>query len=167
MTTLAKNYTTQRAVTLANLVLTRRKDVRILTLEDGSEAGIELLAQFRSPTPGLPANPSFGVQVKGTSGPLNDERAANRFAKQVVRAVTPNQSAYALLAPMVLFVFSMEDDRGYWGWILKPTVDNEKGPSLQRVERMEMAEINADALDTLFESVSEWFSALGKVLDLR
>lgn len=161
MTDTVARYTGQRAEVLANLVLTRRKDVRILTLKDQDDAGIDLIAQLLTPAPNLPASPYFGVRVKGTSNPLDDERAANRFANQVVRSMT---SQSFIMAPVALMVFSMEGDRGYWGWLMKPSVDERNGPSLAKTERMDMAEVNASSLDTLFEDVTAWFEAMGGVL---
>jgi hypothetical protein len=155
------HYTAQRAELLANLVLTRRKDVRILSLGDKDDVGIDLIAHLMTPIAGLTANPYFGVQVKGTSRPLEDERAANRLANQAVRGMTARAF---ILAPIVLMAFSMEGDKGYWGWVMEPLVNGPNRPSLARAERMDMKEINNRSLDGLFESVTSWFEAMEKVL---
>jgi hypothetical protein len=154
-------FVSQRAELLARVVLTRREDIRILMLDDKRDVGIDLIAHIMTANPGLPTNPYFGVQVKGTANPLDDKRAANRLANQLVRNFTAKAF---ILAPIILMIFSMEADRGYWGWIMEPLVDGPKSPSLHRAEKMEMTEINNESLDDLFSRVTSWFEAMGKVL---
>jgi hypothetical protein len=109
MSTATVEYVSKRAELLANLVLTRRKDIRVLSLAHESDFGIDLLVHMTKPITGLPANPYFGVQVKGTDNSL-DERDANAFGNQLVRRMNARAS---ILTPIVLMVFSMENDRGY------------------------------------------------------
>ena len=104
MTDSVADYVGQRAELLARLVLTRRKDVRVFPLGDESDVGLDFIAHTTTPISGLPANPYFGVQVKGTANALDDERTANRLANQFVRDVPAKAF---ILAPIVLMVFSM------------------------------------------------------------
>lgn len=160
MTDTVQLYTDRRAALLAEVVLTRRKDVQVIPLGEKADVGIDFIVQITTPISGHPGNPSFGVRFHGTSKPLNDERAANRLANQV--AETPARTP--LLAPIVLMVFSMEDDRGYWGWLMEPVGIGSSGPSLQSVLRMEMREINNESLEDLFSQVISWFEAASKFL---
>lgn len=109
----------------------------------------------------LPVNPYFGIQVKGTANPLEDEKAANRLATQVARGMPARAF---ILAPIVLMVFSMAGDRGYWGWVMEPSTEGSNAPSLTRTERIHMTEINDDSLDELFSRITTWFEAMGEVL---
>lgn len=151
----------QRAELLAKVVLTRRKDIHILDLGEKADVGINLIAQIMTPIVGLPANPYFGVQVKGTANPLDDNKAANRMANHVVRDMTARAF---LLTPIILMIFSMEGDQGYWGWVMEPFVDGPNNPSLHRTARMEMTEISNESLDDLCSKVISWFETMGNVL---
>jgi hypothetical protein len=161
MTDTVQLYTDKRADLLANLVLTRRRDVQVVSLGDKSEVGIDYLVRTTTPIAGLPANPYFGVQVRGTTKSLDNEVAANRFAKQVVREMT---TGAPILAPIVLMVFSMEGDRGYWGWVMEPVGTGSRGPFLGAALQMEMREINNESLEDLFSQVTAWFEAVSKHL---
>jgi hypothetical protein len=151
----------QRAELLAQVVLTRRKDVHILALGEKADVGIDLIAHTMTPIPGLQANPYFGVQIKGTAKPLDDKNAANRMANLVVRSTTANAF---ILAPIILMIFSMEGDQGYWGWVMEPFVDGSNSPTLHRPVRMQMTEISSETLDDLVSRVISWFDAMGKIL---
>jgi hypothetical protein len=154
-------YVAHRAELLARVVLTRRKDIHILALGEKANVGIDLIAHIMTPNPGLPANPYFGVQVEGTANALEDRKAVNRMASQVVRETTTRPF---LLAPIILMIFSTEGDRGYWGWVMDPIVNGGNSPSLHRVARMEMVELSNESLDDLFSRGISWFEAIGNVL---
>lgn len=156
-----QQYVEHRAELLANLVLTRKKNVHVLSLGEKADLGIDLIARIMKPISNLPANPYFGVQVKGTSSVLDDEHAANRFASQAVRAMTARAF---ILAPVVLMVFSMEGDRGYWGWVMQPFVGGSNSPALTYKSRPDMMIIDNKSIENLFSAVSEWFEAMGQVL---
>jgi|GEM_PF-3452296 len=155
------DYVAKRADLLAQVVLTRRKDVRVLPLGDKDDVGIDFFVHLMEPIAGLPVNPYFGIQVKGTSSPLEDEKAANRFATQVARGMAAQAF---ILAPIVLMVFSMAGDRGYWGWIMEPSTEGPNDPSLTRTERIHMTEIDDDSLEELFSRITAWFETMGEVL---
>jgi hypothetical protein len=160
MTTSIDQFVSQRAMLLARVVLTRRPDVHVLTLGDREDVDIDLMARIKTPIPDLPVIPYFGVVVKGTADPLVDKKAANRMANHV----RPMPARAFFLAPIVLMCFSMERDRGYWAWVMEPSVDGPDGPSLEYRERLEMLEINGRSLDELLSRVFSWFEAMGKVL---
>lgn len=155
-----EQYTEQRAHLLARLVLTRRKDLRVYSLNEAEDVGIDMIVHIAKEIPGLPANPYFGVQIKGTSSSLENEAAASRIGQQAARAV---QARAFILAPIVLLVFSMEEDRGYWGWVMEPSVDGPQSPSLTRTDRMEMQRITKQSTESLVECVTAWFEAMGRV----
>jgi hypothetical protein len=160
-TATTEDYVAKRAELLANLVLTRRKDIQVLPLDEKSDAGVDFLVRITKPTTNSPVNPYFGVIVKGTDVALEDEREAGRFANQVVRVV--NAQAF-LLAPLVVMVFSMEGDRGFWGWVMEPAVSGSNSPALNRPDRTKVTEVSPESLADLFSAVVAWFDAVGAVL---
>jgi hypothetical protein len=125
----------QRAKLLGEVVLTRSKDIQVVPFPPGSSAGVDLIAFIAGEHPDLLATPYFGVEVQGTAQSLKDAKAASRFASHTMQGVSETQ---ILFAPVILMVFSMEGDRGYWGWVMQPSVDGLNSPSLSRSEQMHM-----------------------------
>jgi hypothetical protein len=164
MSTATVNYIARRADLLAQLILTRRKGVRILTFDDESDAGIDLIAQL----PPLAGGGHDGtiksyvcVQVKGTSGALEDEAAAVEYIRKLWKPIS--EKTY-FMAPVVFLLFSMEGDQGYFSWVMEPRVDREEGPSLTRVESPEMTRITRKSIDGMLDEVEKWFKAMSEVL---
>lgn len=153
----------QRATLLAQVVLTRRKDVQIIPLQEKDDIGVDLIARILTPIHGEPISPSFAVQVKGTANPL-DEKTATRMANQLVRDM-PAKSL--LFSPLVLMIFSMEGDRGFWGWVMEPLTAGPNAPGITRPEKIAMAEITLDSLDELYSRVISWFKVMGHLSSLQ
>jgi hypothetical protein len=155
-----RQYTAQRAELLANLVLTRRKDLDVRRLGTMDDIGLDYIVRVAHQSPDSPINPYFGVQVRGTSKELPDERAAARLANHIRKDQT---AGGFLLAPLLLMLFSMEDDQGYSGWLMEP-IEGEQGPSLERVQSMEMQKITTRTIDETVTKVISWFDATADVL---
>ncbi len=132
-----------------------------MVLDEKADVGIDLFVRIMKPTSDLHITPSFGVQVHGRANRVDDKKAVNRTAAQAVREV---HAKGFILAPIILMVFSMEGDRGYWSWVMEPSVHGENSPSLHRAERMEMTEISDESLDELFSRVIFWFEAMAGIL---
>jgi hypothetical protein len=154
------DYVGQRAKLLASLVLTRRKDIRLITLDAPQDSGIDLLAQMTTPVMNGQVLPSFGIEVKGTGEPLIDEHSATKFANHS-RKHWPFQGLFFL--PIVVFLFSMEEDQGYFSWLMQPHVSKEDGPTLFRVASLEMKKITKKSVDSMIHQVEQWSEAMGEV----
>ena len=161
MSTSVNQYVAQRAELLAHLVLTRRKDIQLIALGERQDIGIDLLAQVSKPVMNGQVFPSFGVEVMGTSQPLEDEISATRYANQWWKH---RQTKGLLLFPIVLLLFSMENDLGYSGWLMEPHVSEESGPSLTRVSPLCMTKLNKKRVDELVQRVEKWFEATAEIL---
>jgi hypothetical protein len=130
MATSVSQYVTQRAELLANLALTRRKDVQLVSFADREAAGIDLLARIEEPVLNGQVFPSFGVKILGTSEPLEDEQSANRYLNRHGKH-RPRRGF--LLCPLVVLLFSMEGDVGYFSWLMEPQVSKDAVPRLSLV----------------------------------
>ena len=97
-----QHYTDQRAELLAHLVLISRKDIQLLDLGEKTNVGIDLIAHIMTPIQGTDVNPYFGVHVMGTSNPLADQRAANRFT----HSHRDQLASVFMLMPIVFMLFS-------------------------------------------------------------
>jgi len=153
-------YVAQRAELLANLVLTRRKDVEVIPLHQ-KDVGIDLVARVRQPVMGGQVLPMFGVEVKGTVNPLADDEAATRFANARAKR---RPSSGLFLFPIAIFLFSVEGDVGYYCWLLEPSVPRDRSPRLDRVSNLSMHKITKRSLDDMVQQVVAWFEAMGDLL---
>jgi hypothetical protein len=149
----------QRAELLANLVLTRRKDVQVLSFGDQADVGIDLLARIDKPLLNGQFLPSFAVQVLGTADPLADEESASRYVNRRWKHRPPR---FGLLCPIAVFLFSMDGDVGYYGWLMEPHVTKEEGPRLTLVSPLGMMRINKRVIDDLIDRVEKWFEAVAE-----
>ena len=160
MSTVTVDYVAKRAELLAQLVLTRRKGVQLLSFTVGSHMGIDLIAQLPPLRPSnhdKPIQPYLCVQVRGTSEPLEDEQTATAYAKRYWESEQPSGM---FLSPVVSFLFSVDGDKGYFSWAMEPRVDGEEGPSLSRVEVPEMTKITRKSIDAILDEVEKWFDAM-------
>lgn len=161
MSSSVDQYVGQRAELLANLVLTRRKDVEVLTLADAKDAGFDILVRLMKPVVHEQFIPYFGVEILGTSTSLPDEPEATKYANQ--RWKHRRARGFGLF-PVVLFLFSVEGDQGYYSWVMKPGVTGEGSPALGRVSPLRMAVLNKESLDNLLDDVVDWFEAMAEIL---
>ena len=130
-----REYVEQRAELLAQLVLTRRKDVEVISVGQAFDTGIDLFVRLHHPVMHGQVLPMFGVQVKGTSTPIPDEQTANAY---VNAGHKHRQTKGLFLFPLVLFLFSVDGDVGYYSWLMKPDVAGEKRLSRPAPRRFAM-----------------------------
>ncbi len=103
----------------------------------------------------------FGVQVKGTSEPLPDEASANKYVAARWDDWSPGQ---VFLFPIVLLLFSMQDDTGYFGWIMRPDVSSDGNPSLTKEAVPSLARVQHGVVSTVFGRVHKWYGAMAKAV---
>ena len=161
-TTSIKEYVAKRAELLANLVLTRNKDVQLLRFQAPEDVGLDLFVQLPSDilTDGIPIQPCVGVKILGTDDSLETEADATAFVDQ---HWNDRLMKGLFLVPLVLFLFSMEGDKGYFGWILEPKVTRE-GPTLTPVSSLTMTKITKTSTDVIFRAATAWFDAMHSVV---
>jgi hypothetical protein len=153
-------YVEKRAELLAHLVLTRRKDVRVFKFQESEDAGLDLVARLLTPVGDGEIYPTFGIQVMGTDEPLANERVATKYAMNRWRH---RASKGNFLFPIVVLLFSMEGDQGYFSWVMQPDVTNEASPTLTRVS-LDMTRITKASIDEMVEDVVHWFQATAELL---
>jgi hypothetical protein len=154
------DYIAKRARLLTDLVLTRRKDLRILTLADAFDVGIDCVVQVLTPVASEFVYPSFGVQVKGTSQHLPDEDAATEHARKGWKPLTARK---LFLGPILVFLFSVEDDVGYYSWLMQPQVLKD-APGLSDISTPVMHRLTREAVDDIVAQVTSWFEVMSPLL---
>jgi hypothetical protein len=153
------DYVGQRAELLARLVLTRKKGVKVIDTGAKEDLGLDMIVQIAEPVTKSGVAPVFGVQVKGTLSDLPDNAFADKYVASHWREWRTQQ---AFLFPAVFLLFSMEDDKGYFGWVMRPDVTEDGNPTLTKATIPAMASIKHGALDVVLGRVYKWYGAMSK-----
>jgi hypothetical protein len=155
-------YTEERAELLAKLILTRRKDLQVVSFADREELGIDMIVRIlQAGADEQMVSPYFAAQILGTSDLLEDEDAATKFANRNGKH-RPTQMLW--LCPILVLLFTVERDVGYYAWLLKPDVSAKEGPSLTRVQSLSMKKLSNKTVDEIIRQVRDWFEAMRELL---
>jgi hypothetical protein len=145
-----------RQTALATVFLTAREDVQVIPADLGG--GIDLIAEIVSKES---RTCMFGVVIKGTSKPLVDERDASRFLIEWMRR---SKTTQAFPFPILILVFSMREDAGYYAWSAEPEVSPEGIPKLLIREAPLCRRATRRSLDGIVEDVNRWHQSLYSLL---
>jgi len=149
---IAEGLLEERAEQLAIVHLTRRDDVIVVPAH--ADYGIDLLVHITKA--GARTGRIFGVQIAAR----NVLKPAHNGASQGqdVRISLPFLPAFSDLPfPLCLFVFSMENDEGYYRWILEPSLETGGRPRLVLHEQSFFKKLTKSALDNIVQSVNTWY----------
>lgn len=139
----------ERAVRLAIMYLTRRSDV---TVELGSEVDVIV---------GLPekhggARRQFGVVAKGSLFAREVHQHGEEF--DISGVDLTSRSINGDPYPVCLFVFTMENDCGYWKWLLEPTQSSSGGARLVRNEDTALRRLGNSQIEDIVVMVNDWYA---------
>jgi len=151
MTMKWEEFFARRAEDLAFIHLTRREDLIVDRLVS-TGAGVDFLVTVTRE--GVATGRMFGVQVKARAGSIRSPAGLNRRISGA-----PAPSIADVPFPLCVFVFTMEDDRGYYGWLREPVLGNRRSPALRLVEHVEWSELDRGALAEIVHTVEAWYEA--------
>jgi hypothetical protein len=97
----------------------------------------------------------FGVILRATSDPLANERAAEMHINSRFRVP---KSAVRYPFPVLVLLFSMQSDNGYYAWRMEPDL-SQAAPILFLNERLACEKTSRAGLDSLVEKVRSWYEA--------
>jgi hypothetical protein len=150
-----ESFIDERVRALATMYLTRRKDLSLNFDEKVKDAGIDLLVDV------LPAKANghgdgrrmFGVQLKGANSSIDIAQAHRWFNS----ALKGKNHAPKLPFPLCLILFTMEDNQGYFSWLIEPAI--QKGLAKLRTvnDKPSVKILDKVALDGIVESVNGWY----------
>ncbi|MBI1927987.1 DUF4365 domain-containing protein [Candidatus Poribacteria bacterium] len=142
----------QRAEHLAILHLTRRGDLVVTqaSTDDGPDILVEISRNNKV------TGRIFGVQVKASQRfrivPDNSLRG-DEF-KIPIRAFSMPED---LPFPLCLFLFQMENDEGFYRWLIEPIVRTESRPKLLVNEENIFRKLTREELDSIVGQVNNWY----------
>ena len=138
-----------RANQLAIVHLTRRRDISILQEPYVDAVRLDLLVSLLEN--GQDVKQYLAVEVKALSSQMQAE-----WVSQQVQRQRPELASLDL--PLCLFLFSMEDDQGYWQWLREPDNDCPDSHCLRTVKSRTVEPLTDAAISQALETVRRWYA---------
>lgn len=100
----------------------------------------------------------LGVNVKGTAR-LGSEERATSWGSKAMKLEGIGERVYYF--PVIVLLFSMEDDKGYYAWQVEPATRDDDSPILHQNASFEFREFTVAALKTIIRKVRMWYKEVG------
>jgi hypothetical protein len=153
--TIADPLAQERAMKLAIVYLTRLDNVRVMQWSHGGGHTPDLVVALRENE--VHTGHYFGVVPRPLPTGITFDslpRSLGRIDSQLDHPLYREGDF-----PVCLFLFSMEDDQGYWRWMQKPI---ETPPGLTFAQEKAWTPLNNTTLNSLLLSVKQWYEERGK-----
>ncbi|MDF5738616.1 MULTISPECIES: DUF4365 domain-containing protein [unclassified Nostoc] len=152
MKTTAPWYIGRRAESLAVVYLTRRDDL-IISQPTPNQALDFLITITKD---GVYTGRLFGIEVKATNSTSNLKKH-NDILKLDKDRLSILEKFKDLPFPVCLFFFILENDQGYYKWILEPKIDGEKQVKLHFNEDDELKNLDDKEIANIISSINSWY----------
>ena len=156
-----KKFIAQRAELLATLFLTRREEVEIVRLGDKSDELFDFYINVKAAEGKGNTFGRIGVKTYGVSPAIADAAAAKKL---VHKRIEDPQAMPRIPIPVVVMLFSMENDEGYYGWLKEPQVQGEH-PLLVIPQTVDMKPLDTKAVNEIVDRSLEWSTRLWTLLN--
>ncbi len=141
----------ERATQLAIVYFSRRNDLLIKQAHE-FDYGIDLLINITQH--GQLTGRLFGVHIKA-SRRLQARRVSLDKNEYTIKVTAP-ESLKDLPFPLCIVVFNMENDDGYYRWILEPII-NQDNVNLRTVTSDIFKKLTKEELDIIVEQINHWY----------
>jgi hypothetical protein len=151
-------FINNRATMLANVFLTRKPTVQVNRLDVGHVQLLVNEAEANSVR-------SFGVILWGTGKKLANEEDATKYANSHWSGGidTAHADLPRFFMPILVLVFSVEEDLGYYAWAWEPSLDTPShSVTLRKPERLTCTKIHSNTLDKILSQVGAWYDAMAQ-----
>jgi len=149
------DFIAHRVDALAYVTLTRRDDLVVTKIPDGSD--LDLLVKMGSP--GDRQLRWLGILHHGVSKSLSDDEASRELMTWF-RQRGKESGVVQYPFPVIALIFSMENDEGFYAWRSRPTVNTDKMPILEPQKSPSCEPFTKGALDDIVTTVNEWYDSL-------
>jgi hypothetical protein len=149
LTILDDRFLETRAAQLAAVLLTRHRDVSVEIEPVGTGRGLDLLVSLLEG--GRDLGRLLGVEVQAVrprARPRSLEQALRETNR--LRHIVPPQIQF----PVCLFVFTMDDDHGYWRWLRAP---GERSQELTTSRDSALCPLTDAAAAGLLAAARDWY----------
>lgn len=138
----------ERAEHLAVVYLTRRQDLVIERMK--TDYGLDMLVTILRDN--LPTGRVFGVQVKGRDKVFkNIQELPLSFTRKEINYFQD------LPFPVYVFLFTMEDDRGYYRWLRYPVDESIQAP--RSIKQEQWHPLDENEIRQIVDDVNAWYDA--------
>jgi hypothetical protein len=141
----------ERARASAIVYLTGREDVTIK--EETEEIGVDLLAFIRPK--GRRGIRQFGVALKGDWESVTATRAREVLRPRMRELVRGGPFPF----PVMLFFFTMQDDRAWYTWVAEPVISPDGGTDLRIHEEAKCLPLDERIADGIVTRINDWYDA--------
>lgn len=144
-------YIGLRSEALAVVYLTRRDD---LIVSQQKQGGLDFSVTITKN--GNYTGRIFGVQVKATvsSSELIQDDDIFKLKNQEYNNL---KNFRDLPFPVCLFFFTLDNDKGYYRWILEPIIKEGNNMSLKFNENEELKNLNDQEIDNIIAMINSWY----------
>jgi hypothetical protein len=142
----------KRAHALTMILLTRQKDLRIEEVRE--DFGLDYIVRFQSG--GKEGLREFGIVTSGTWA-----AGTKAQADRLLRTPLQQLKGYGPFPrPVCLFLFTMENDAGWYTWIAEPIEAEDGNPLLRFCYEPDCRQLDNKALKEITERVDLWYDAV-------
>lgn len=141
-----QDFIDERAEHLAVVYLTRRQD--LVTERMRADYGLDMLVTILRDK--LPTGRVFGVQAKGQDEAFKDIQELSLSFAQEERNYFQDTPF-----PVCVFLFTMENDQGYYQWIRNP--NGESNLFLSSIEESQWRPLDEHEIGNIVDSVNAWY----------
>jgi DNA-binding phage protein len=146
-------YFSFRSEALTALYLTRRDDLTISKLE--ADKKIKFLVQIAQNSTISDISRVFGVAVKGNVS------STNLVQEDELLKINIGLDNFKLLQnlnfPICLFFFYVDNNQGYYKWLLEPVTENVNNSSLKFNEENDFKIVTDSEIDNIVNLVNNWY----------
>lgn len=152
METKAPWYIKKRAEALAIVYLSRRDD--LIISQSTPNEGLDFLITITKD--GVYTGRLFGIEVKATDSTsrLSKHNNTLKLDKNRLNRVKIFKD---LPFPVCLFFFILENDQGYYKWILEPKINEQNHVSLHFNENEELKKLDNQEITNMISLVNSWY----------
>jgi hypothetical protein len=150
-----------RSEALAVVYLTRRDD--LIVSQQQKDTGLDLLVTITQD--GKSSGRMFGVEVKATASSSNLIQHDSIFKLKNKRYNNLNVLR-DLPFPVCLFFFTLDNDKGYYRWILEPIIKDHNNVALKINENEELKSLNDEKIDDIIAMVNNWYDHKSNLIKL-
>ncbi|HLP87590.1 MAG TPA: DUF4365 domain-containing protein [Nostocaceae cyanobacterium] len=146
-------YFSFRSEAIASLYLTRRDDVTICKQEKGQDINlIVTIAKDKSSISRV-----FGVIVKANVSSENLVQKSDEEIFKININLTDFQTLLKLKLPICLFFFNVDNDEGFYKWVVEPVTENTKYSTLQLNEENRFKILTDAEINNIVDLVNVWY----------
>lgn len=146
-----QRFVADRARALAVVYLTRRDD--LIVTEETGDVGVDLWVTLNLED--NEGHRKFGVELRGSWAAVTADHANKILRTSMQRTLRYGPFPF----PVVVFLFTMENNQGWYTWAAEPVVSPAGDFELLQHADASCRPLDTEVIDRIVESVDRWYNA--------